>query len=105
MRRQPDNATHRPKRPAGTGLRVRPMSAELRTAGGPPECSQARWAAGEWRDSWPLHLAIIALALVLGLGYAYIVVGARVLNPLNTSWLAADPATAYLGWAFFRQEA
>jgi hypothetical protein len=32
------------------------------------------------------------------------VLGARVINPTNTSWLSWDSATADLGWLFFRNE-
>lgn len=45
-----------------------------------------------------------ALSLVLGAAYAFAVLGPRPLNPLDVSWLYHDPATAYLGWAFSRQE-
>lgn len=43
------------------------------------------------------------LSLVLGIIAFLIVVGPRVLSPLNIAWLASgDPATHYLGWVFFR---
>jgi hypothetical protein len=49
-------------------------------------------------------IAIAVLAAAIGFAYAYLVVGPRVLNPFNVSWLAGDPITYYLGWSFFRQE-
>ena len=39
-----------------------------------------------------------------GVCFAIYVVGLRVLNPFDVSWLKGDPATGYLGWKFFRQE-
>jgi hypothetical protein len=39
-----------------------------------------------------------------GICFAIYVVGVRVLNPFDVSWLKGDPATGYLGWKFFRQE-
>lgn len=43
------------------------------------------------------------LPLLLGIIAFLIVVGPRVLSPLNIAWLASgDPATHYLGWVFFR---
>jgi hypothetical protein len=56
------------------------------------------------RDEWQWRIVIVVISSVLGSAYALSVAGPRVLNPLNLSWLTADPATAYLGWAFFRQE-
>jgi hypothetical protein len=49
-------------------------------------------------------IILVALSCGLGLAYATAVVGLRVINPLDVSWLTGDPATGYLGWAFFRQE-
>jgi hypothetical protein len=54
---------------------------------------------------WRRRIVILALSSAAGFAYAIIVVGMRVLNPLDLSWLAHDPATSYLGWAFFRREA
>jgi hypothetical protein len=53
---------------------------------------------------WASILVVPAISLLLGLAYAVAVVGPRVSNPFNVSWLVGDPATAYLGWAFFRRE-
>ena len=36
--------------------------------------------------------------------YALVVVGRRVLNPLDLAWFEGDSAINYIGWAFFRQE-
>lgn len=42
--------------------------------------------------------------LLIGLAGFLLVAGPRVLDPANVAWLrASDPATHYLGWAFFRQ--
>jgi hypothetical protein len=48
--------------------------------------------------------AALALAAVIGVGFATYVMGWRVIDPRNISWLSNDPATAYLGWLFFRHE-
>jgi hypothetical protein len=41
-------------------------------------------------------------ALFFGLSAFLLVTGGRILDPSNISWLAqGDPATSYLGWAFF----
>ena len=50
------------------------------------------------------NCALFVFALSAGLLNALTTVGPRVLNPLDTSWMTGDPATAYLGWAFFRLE-
>jgi hypothetical protein len=43
------------------------------------------------------------LPVLLGILAFFIVVGPRALNPMNIAWLeGGDPATHYLGWAFFR---
>lgn len=49
-------------------------------------------------------LTASGLFIVAGIAFAIYVVGVRVLNPFDISWLEGDPATGYLGWAFFRQE-
>jgi len=49
-------------------------------------------------------IVVPALSLLMGLAYAFVVLGPRPLNPFNLSWMIGDPSTAYLGWAFFRQE-
>jgi Family of unknown function (DUF6311) len=48
-------------------------------------------------------MVLSVLGVAVCCGYALIVLGVRV-NPLDLSWLTGDPATAYLGWGFFRQE-
>jgi Family of unknown function (DUF6311) len=53
---------------------------------------------------WRAQVIFWGFSFALGLGYAFLVVGPRVLNPLDLSWLVNDSATAYLGWGFFRQE-
>lgn len=55
------------------------------------------------RGPGPLIISLV-LSCALGVAYAFLVAGPRVLNPLDVSWLIEDPATAYLGWGFFRQE-
>ena len=54
--------------------------------------------------SWPLRFAAGGVFIAVGAAFAIYVVGIRVINPLDISWLDGDPATGYLGWAFFRQE-
>jgi hypothetical protein len=44
------------------------------------------------------------LFIATGAAFAAYVVGTRVLNPFDISWLGGDSATGYLGWTFFRQE-
>lgn len=48
-------------------------------------------------------LSIIGFISV-GLLFAAYVVGWRVVNPFNVTWLVGDPATHHLGWSFFRNE-
>src|SRR3990167_5290282 len=48
----------------------------------------------------PLNL----LPLLIGVVAFFLIIGPRALNPQNIAWLGnGDPATHYLGWAFFRQ--
>ncbi len=50
-----------------------------------------------------LRAFCFVLPLFLGVISFLIVVGPRVLNPLNIAWIGAeDSATSYLGWLFFR---
>jgi hypothetical protein len=50
------------------------------------------------------RLAVTLLPLMIGVLAFFIVVGPRALDPQNIAWLGqGDPATHYLGWAFFRQ--
>ncbi|WP_166222666.1 DUF6311 domain-containing protein [Pseudomonas atagonensis] len=47
--------------------------------------------------------AAAMLPVLLGILAFFIVVGPRALNPMNIAWLGdGDPATHYMGWAFFR---
>ncbi|MGP6422863.1 DUF6311 domain-containing protein [Pseudomonas pharyngis] len=49
------------------------------------------------------HPALSLLPLFLGALVFFLVVGPQALNPQNITWLEqGDPATHYLGWAFFR---
>jgi hypothetical protein len=60
-----------------------------------------------WELSGPNAIYAVLTAvgfIVVGFSFAGLVVGVRVVNPFDTSWLTTDPATSYLGWAFFRNE-
>jgi hypothetical protein len=61
-------------------------------------------ATASWRRPSLSGAALFALCIAIGALYAFVVVGPRVLNPLDVSWLIEDPMTGYLGWAFFRWE-
>jgi hypothetical protein len=52
------------------------------------------------RAAFYLPLATITIAAV----NAFLVVGWRVIDPTNASWIGGDPLESYLGWAFFRTE-
>jgi hypothetical protein len=54
--------------------------------------------------SWLGKLATGGLFVATGIAFAVYVVGSRVLNPFDVTWLGGDSATGYLGWVFFRQE-
>jgi hypothetical protein len=47
---------------------------------------------------------LLALAILLGLCNAVALLGWRVINPSDISWLAGDNASHHLGWAFYRHE-
>ncbi|WP_445180332.1 DUF6311 domain-containing protein [Pseudomonas sp. McL0111] len=52
---------------------------------------------------WVKRLPVNLLPAMLGILAFFIVIGPRALNPQNIAWLGhSDPATHYLGWAFFR---
>jgi hypothetical protein len=53
---------------------------------------------------WLGKLAAGGAFVATGAAFAIYVVGVRVLNPFDISWLSGDSATGYLGWKFFRQE-
>jgi hypothetical protein len=57
---------------------------------------------GTPRRNLSVAVALVCSA-VAGLLAALFLVGPNVLDPRNTDWLLEDPATHYLGWAFFRQ--
>ena len=44
------------------------------------------------------------IIVAIGWSFALSVVGWRVINPLDDSWFAGDPAQGYLGWLLFRNE-
>ncbi|WP_339453418.1 DUF6311 domain-containing protein [Pseudomonas sp. EA_5y_Pfl2_R50] len=49
------------------------------------------------------HPALALLPLLLGALAFFLVIGPRALDPQNIAWLKdGDPATHYLGWAYFR---
>ena len=63
--------------------------------------------AGRVYDRCPSTIidgVLILLAIVAGFAFAVYVVGYRVINPFDTSWLSGDAAHSHLGWAFFRHE-
>ena len=47
---------------------------------------------------------LILLAIVAGFAFAVHVVGFRVINPFDTTWLSGEASHSYLGRAFFRHE-
>src|SRR5579859_1985263 len=69
-------------------------------AGGEGAGLASRGEGGSLRS----RIAILLLSLILGIAYAYAVLGPRPMDPHNLSWMFHDPATAYLGWAFSRME-
>ena len=42
-------------------------------------------------------------AIVAGIWCGYLIVGPRVLNPLDLTWLSGDPAMNQVGWEFYRR--
>jgi hypothetical protein len=46
----------------------------------------------------------IIVFCTIGLLFAEHVVGMRLLNPLDVTWLGGDPATSHLAWLFFRNQ-
>jgi hypothetical protein len=58
------------------------------------------WYEWQWPDS---ALFDVAVSLLIGLLYALLLLGPRVLNPTNLAWLQGDPAVHYVGWALFSQ--
>ena len=50
------------------------------------------------------RFAEAAFFVITGISFAIYVLGARVIDPTNTSWLTWDAAQAHLGWLFFRNE-
>ena len=54
-----------------------------------------------WIDSVWLGLAV---SLVIGSLYAFILLGPAPLNPRNIGWMGLDPADHYIGWELFRQD-
>jgi Family of unknown function (DUF6311) len=54
-----------------------------------------------WIDSVWLGLAV---SLVIGSLYAFILLGPAPLNPRNIDWMGLDPADHYIGWELFRQD-
>ena len=72
-----------------------------------PQWNRASSAAGNLSIGarwWTAEAPFVVLAAVIGIGYAYLVVGPRVLNPLDVSWFSGDSVTYYVGWSFFRRE-
>ncbi len=58
--------------------------------------SRSAWLDSLWFD--------FALAIVAGLLYTLIVIGAGPLNPRNVDWVTFDPAYHYIGWELLRQD-
>lgn len=55
----------------------------------------------KWPGSIPFNLAV---SLVVGLIYVFMVCGPRLLNPRDTSWIHGDVATYFIAWGLFRQD-
>ena len=53
-----------------------------------------------------LALRIISAAgfILVGSLFSAYVVGSRVVNPFDATWISGDPATGHLGWSFFRNQ-
>jgi hypothetical protein len=66
--------------------------------------TEASPPTGGQHGVWAWRFVVLSFSIAVGFANALVVIGRRVLNPLDVSWLSGDPATAYLGWAFFRQE-
>lgn len=49
-------------------------------------------------------LLLVSLFSVVGVLFALSLVGWRVINPANMTWVSGDPATGQLGWMFFRNQ-
>ena len=64
----------------------------------------ARHHHGASGDDKNFSLAALIGFSIIGISFAIFVVGFRVFNPFDASWLSDDPATSYLGWKFFRNE-
>jgi hypothetical protein len=47
----------------------------------------------------------LGAAMAIGLAVAIPLIGAARVDPANLGWLNGDPATGYVGWAFYRHEA
>src|SRR5579863_351320 len=65
-------------------------------------------SAHSYRKRWP-HGEIKKWSggfffVITGIAFATYVLGVRVIDPTNTSWLSWDSADAHLGWQFFRNE-
>ncbi len=50
------------------------------------------------------RLFALVLTTAAALGCALVIVGPRVLNPFDVSWIGGDTATEYLAWSFLRLE-
>jgi Family of unknown function (DUF6311) len=46
----------------------------------------------------------LAISLIVGVLFTYILMGPEPLNPHNISWLTGDPAMYYTAWELFRQD-
>jgi hypothetical protein len=73
-----------------------------------------RWIRGQQSSSlhahmplqWPASIVVnLSIAGAIGLVYTLFVLGPARLDPSNLSWLDGDPATYYIGWELFRQDA
>lgn len=51
----------------------------------------------------PMNAVAVLFAVTVGLCGAFYIMGPDAINPRNIDWLVGDPATHYLGWAFFRK--
>jgi hypothetical protein len=51
----------------------------------------------------PMNAVAVLFAITVGLCGAFYMMGPDAINPWNIDWLVGDPATHYLGWAFFRK--
>jgi Family of unknown function (DUF6311) len=81
-----------------------PQGSAIRSDAFQGQVALTRYHGKGWLRDEIKNFSGFAFFVIVGIAFATYVLGTRVIDPTNISWLSWDSADAHLGWQFFRNE-